>query len=70
MKPEDQTMMDDPDAPMTEAQAYILRGLCEEAGEPFDPTLSRGRAKVLIESLLTRAERQIEPGAGDNPDMS
>ncbi len=63
-------MIDDPDAPMTEAQASILQGLCEETGEPFDPSLSRERAQVLIDSLRTRAGRLIEPGAGDNPDMS
>jgi Protein of unknown function (DUF3072) len=63
-------MIDDPKAPMTEAQASILRGLCEEAGAPFDPTLSRETAQVLIDSLRTRVGRLLEPRAGDNPDMS
>ena len=31
-------MIDDPEAPMTQAQADILRELCEATGEPFDPT--------------------------------
>jgi len=63
-------MIDDPEAPMTEAQASILRGLCEATGEPFDPTASRARAEVLIKSLQTRLEHDLAPGAGDNPDMS
>ena len=63
-------MIDAPDAPMTEAQASILRELCEATGEAFDPTASRGQAQLLIDSLRTRLERQLEPGAGDNPDMS
>jgi hypothetical protein len=63
-------MTHDPDAPMTEAQADILRELCAATGEPFDPTASRERAEVLISSLRLRLERRLEPGAGDNPDMS
>jgi hypothetical protein len=63
-------MIDDPEAPMTGAQADILRELCAATGEPFDPTASRERAQVLIDSLRTRLEHKLEPGAGDNPDMS
>ncbi|MFO1142617.1 MAG: DUF3072 domain-containing protein [Amaricoccus sp.] len=63
-------MIDDPEAPMTEAQASILRELCEATGQPFDPDASRQQAEVLIASLRTRLEHDLEPGAGDNPDMS
>jgi hypothetical protein len=63
-------MIDDPDAPMTEAQAEMLRELCAATGEAFDPAASREGAQVLIASLRLRLERRIEPGAGDNPDMS
>ena len=63
-------MIDDPDAPMTEAQASILRELCDATGERFDPEASRGRAEVLIARLRTALERRLDPGAGDNPDMS
>ena len=63
-------MIDDPDAPMTEAQAATLRELAEATGAPFDPTASRAQAEVLIADLRTRLEHQLEPGAGDNPDMS
>src|SRR5205823_9045074 len=35
----------DPDDSMTAQQAEHLRLLCEEAGEPFDPSLSRHAAE-------------------------
>jgi DUF3072 family protein len=39
------------DQPMTEAQAALLRRLCKEAGEPFEPDLSRSHAAERIEAL-------------------
>ena len=63
-------MIHDPEAPMTQAQADILRELCQATGTPFDPEASRERAEVLIDSLRARLEHDLEPGAGDNPDMS
>lgn len=39
------------DEPMTEAQAAVLRTLCEESGEAFDPALSKADAMQRIESL-------------------
>ncbi len=41
----------DPDAPMTEQQADILRTLCESAGEPFDGGLTQAAAHERIELL-------------------
>ena len=45
----------DADAPMSDDQAEHLRILCEEAGEPFDPTLSRESAERQIHRLQHRA---------------
>jgi hypothetical protein len=45
----------DADAPMSADQAEHLRILCEEAGEPFDPTLSREAAERQIDRLQHRA---------------
>jgi hypothetical protein len=42
---------DDPDEPMTMAQGEDLRILCEEAGEDFDPSLSREAAERQIRRL-------------------
>ena len=36
---------------MTGAQASYLKTLCEEAGEPFDPGLSKAEASKLIDAL-------------------
>lgn len=41
----------DPDAPMTGDQADILRVLCENAGEPFDASLTQAQALQRIEAL-------------------
>jgi hypothetical protein len=43
------------DEPMTADQADHLRILCEEAGEAFDPTLSRDAADRQIRRLQHRA---------------
>jgi hypothetical protein len=43
------------DEPMTEAQATLLRTLCQEAGEPFDRDLSKGHASEWIEALQKRS---------------
>jgi hypothetical protein len=39
---------------MTEAQAGYLKRLSEAAGEPFDPTLSKGDASRRIDELRSR----------------
>jgi hypothetical protein len=36
---------------MTGAQASYLKTLCEEAGEPFDPELSKAEASKRIDAL-------------------
>lgn len=41
----------DPDAPMTGDQADILRVLCENAGEPYDASLTQAQALERIEAL-------------------
>ncbi len=45
----------DPDEPMTDDQAEHLRVLCEEADEPFDPSLTRDAAERQIQRLQRRA---------------
>ena len=45
----------DADQPMTDDQAEHLRVLCEEAGEPFDPSLTRDTAERHIRRLQRRA---------------
>jgi hypothetical protein len=42
------------DEPMTEAQAAYLRRLSEDAGEPFDPSLSKADASRRIDELRSR----------------
>jgi hypothetical protein len=44
-----------PDAPMSEDEAEHLRILCEEAGEPFDPSLTTEAAERQIRRLQHRA---------------
>ena len=42
------------DAPMTAPQEKFLRTLCEEAGEPFDPGLTKAQASKRIQQLRGR----------------
>lgn len=44
---------------MTGAQASYLQTLCEEAGEPFDPSLSKADASKRIDELRNRTGRGI-----------
>ena len=39
--------------PMTAAQAAFLETLCREAGEPFEPTLTKAQASNKIQELKT-----------------
>lgn len=45
------------DEPMTGAQASYLKTLCEEAGEDFDPGLSKADASRRIDELQARTGR-------------
>ena len=45
---------------MTGAQASYLKTLCEEAGTPFDPELSKADASKMIDTL------QAQTGRGRN----
>jgi len=45
------------DERMTGAQASYLKTLCEEAGEPFDPDLSKADASRRIDALQERTGR-------------
>ena len=45
----------DTDEPMTGDQAEHLRILCKEAGEPFDPSLTRDAAERQVDRLQRRA---------------
>ena len=49
----------DHDGPMTDPQRVHLRALCDEAGEPFDDSLTSHQADERIDEL----ERRL-PGRG------
>src|SRR4051794_19911306 len=65
--PDDQThpsnLAKDPDEwttggeSMTGAQASYLKTLCEEAGEPFDPNLTKAEASKRIDALQAKTGR-------------
>ncbi len=42
---------------MTGAQASYLKTLCEEAGEEFDPSLSKADASLKIDALQNKTGR-------------
>ena len=42
---------------MTGAQASYLKTLCEEAGETFDPALSKAEASKMIDALQAKTGR-------------
>ena len=42
---------------MTGAQASYLKTLCEEAGEPFDPDLTKAEASKRIDELQAKTGR-------------
>lgn len=52
--PEDRVTRDEP---MTDAQKSYLKTLTEEAGEPFDDSLTKGRAAERIEALQAKTGR-------------
>jgi Protein of unknown function (DUF3072) len=43
--------------PMTGAQASYLKTLCEEAGEPFEPDLTKAEASKRIDALRAKTRR-------------
>jgi hypothetical protein len=45
------------DEPMTGAQASYLKTLCDEAGENFDPALSKADASRRIDELQAKTGR-------------
>lgn len=45
------------DEPMTGAQASYLKTLSEEAGEPFDESLTKADASKAIDALQTKTGR-------------
>ncbi len=45
------------DEPMTGAQASYLQTLCEEAGEAFDPNLTKADASKRIDELQHKTGR-------------
>lgn len=45
------------DETMTGAQASYLKTLCEEAGEAFDPSLSKADASLRIDELQNKTGR-------------
>ena len=42
---------------MTGAQASYLKTLCEEAGESFDPSLTKAQASKMIDALQSKTGR-------------
>ena len=42
---------------MTGAQASYLKTLCEEAGESFDPALTKAEASKMIDALQAKTGR-------------
>lgn len=48
------------DQPMTGAQASYLKTLSEEAGEPFDPELTKAEASFRIDALQEKTGRGVE----------
>jgi hypothetical protein len=44
------------DEPMTESQTSFLKRLSDDAGEPFDPSLSKAAASRRIDELLARGK--------------
>lgn len=42
---------------MTGAQASYLKTLCEEAGEPFNPDLTKAEASKMIDALQQKTGR-------------
>lgn len=51
------------DQPMTGAQASYLKTLSEEAGEEFDPGLTKAEASRRIDELQAKTGRGVEKGA-------
>jgi hypothetical protein len=45
---------------MTGAQASYLKTLCEEAGQEFDPSLSKADASKMIDSLRGSTGRGVD----------
>ena len=45
---------------MTGAQASYLKTLCEEAGEEFDPSLSKADASKRIDALQGKTKRGVD----------
>ena len=45
------------DEPMTGAQASYLKTLCEEAGEEFDPDMTKADASKKIDTLQSKTGR-------------
>jgi hypothetical protein len=52
------------DEPMTGAQASYLKTLSDEAGEPFDESLSKADASRRIDELQERTGRGVNGGSG------
>jgi hypothetical protein len=52
------------DEPMTEAQASFLKRLSENAGEAFDPNLSKAAASLRIDELRSRNDGAARPAGG------
>ena len=52
------------DDPMTGAQASYLKTLCEEAGEEFEPSLSKAEASKRIDMLREQTGKPARAASG------
>src|SRR5688572_12711165 len=50
--------------PMSESPVSFLKGLSEDAGEPFDPGLSKAAASRRIDELLSRGRGSSRAAGG------
>ena len=55
------------DEPMTGAQRSYLKTLSDEAGEPFDESMTKAQASKRIDELRSRTGRGADASSGTAP---
>jgi hypothetical protein len=53
--------------PMTDSQASFLKRLSADAGQEFDPTLSKAAASRRIDELLNKGKGESRPSSSKRP---
>jgi hypothetical protein len=56
--------------PMTESQASFLKRLSADAGQEFDPSLSKAAASRRIDELLNKGKGESRPSTSKRPRKS